>query len=83
MEVSTVTHYRLDGSGFKTCSDKRFSLLHTPPDQPRAHTATCKMDIAALVHGKAAGAWQWPPTPISCHRETSYTRKYNSNIYEG
>jgi len=51
MEVSIVIHCRLDGSGFKTYSGKIFSLLHTLPEQLRAHPASSKMDTAALAHG--------------------------------
>jgi hypothetical protein len=62
--VSTATHYELDGPGirsqwggayiFRTCSDWPWgppSLLHSR--------------YQFFPKGKAAGTWNWPPTPTT------------------
>ena len=63
ISVGIATRYGLDGPGIET----RWGALFSAPIQtgPGAHPAFLYNGYRVFPWGKAAGAWNWPPTPSS------------------
>ena len=61
--VGIATRYGLDGPGIE--SRWWGEIFRTGPDRPWGPPSLLYIGYRVFTGGKAAGAWHWPPTPLS------------------